>query len=270
MPRYLFTIILTLGLAIVGCKPEKTESAAAATNAADSPATQATAAPPSSPPPSLPPGAKAGPLDLSKIGPHDESYAHESLGPDGWASVALMYQAKGQFGEALATLDQAIARYPESAPLYAVRGALWLQLEEYAKALADLERSLDLAEDAGVRVNYAEALRRFDRKEDALASLDRVLEENPDYLPALFNRGVLRFELGNEEGALADFDRAIAIDPDAAAPYFNRAAVRWALGQKDAALADLDAFIERTPVDEWKETARELRDSWQEQLEAGR
>jgi tetratricopeptide (TPR) repeat protein len=269
MPRHRFALILApaLALLLAGCKPgnAKTAPPPAETPAA---AAATSAAAPSSPP-TLPPGAKAGPLDLSKIGPHDEAYAHESLSPDEWASVALMYQAKGQHGQALATLDQAIARYPESAHLFAVRGALWLQLEEYAKALADLERSLELAEDPGVRVNYAEALRRFDRKEDALASLDKALATNPDYLPALFNRGVLRFEMGDEEGALADFDRAIAIDPSAAAPYFNRAAVRWALGQKEAAIADLDAFIERAPVGEWQATARELRTSWREQLEAG-
>jgi len=272
MPRYLLVLLLTLG-PLAGCKPqtagEKTHPppAVAATPAAKPP--QA-AGPQASAPPSLPPGAKAGPLDLSKVGPHDEAYAHESLKPDEWASVALMYQSKGQFGEALATLDRALARYPDDAHLYAVRGALWLQLEEYAKALADLERSLKRAEDPGVRVNYAEALRRFDRKQEALASLDKALAANPDYLPALFNRGALRYELGDEEGALADFDRAIALDPDAAAPYFNRAAVRWSLDRKEEALADLDAFIERAPVGEWKQTARDLRASWREQLEGGR
>ncbi|HGY09951.1 MAG TPA: tetratricopeptide repeat protein [Oceanithermus profundus] len=267
MPRHPFALIPALALAfvVVACKPTKDTSQAPSSAA---PAGAAAGAEAPSAPPVLPPGAKAGPLDLSKIGPHDESYAHESLSADEWAQVALMYQAKGQFGEALAALDQAIARFPENAHLYAVRGALWLQLEEYAKALADLERSLELAEDPGVRVNHAEALRRFDRKQEALASLDEALASDPDYLPALFNRGVLRFELGDEEGALADFDRAIAIDPDAAAPYFNRAAVRWALGQKEAAIADLDAFIERAPVGEWKQTAAELRASWQEQLEA--
>ncbi len=268
MPRYraALTSLLVLTLMLAGCKPNKANKSETAPAPAPPPAAAGEPAP--SAPPTLPPGAQAGPLDLSKIGPHDESYAHESLSADEWAQVALMYQAKGQFGEALAALDQAIARFPESAHLYAIRGALWLQLQEYAKALADLERSLDLAEDPGVRVNHAEALRRFDRKQEALASLDKALADAPNYLPALFNRGVLRFELGDEEGALADFDRAIAIDPDAAAPYFNRASVRWALGQKKEAIADLDAFIERAPVGEWKQTAADLRASWLEQLEA--
>ncbi len=273
MSRYLLALLLTLGL-LAGCKPktaegETTPAAAGAAAVETQPASPPEAAAPrTSGPPSVPPDAKAGPLDLSKIGPHQEAYAHESLSPDEWASVALMYQAKGQFGEALATLDQAIARYPDDAHLLAVRGALWLQLEEYTKALADLERSLEAAEDPGVRVNYAEALRRFGRNEEALANLDKVLELAPDYLPALFNRGVLRYEMGDDEGALADFDRAIAIDPTAAAPYFNRAAIRWALGQREEAIADLDAFIERTTVEEWKQTAEDLRTSWLEQMEA--
>ncbi|WP_457629749.1 tetratricopeptide repeat protein [Oceanithermus sp.] len=273
MPRYLLALLLMLGL-LAGCKPktaeEETTPAAAGAAAAEAQPTAPpeAATPRTSGPPSVPPDAKAGPLDLSKIGPHEEAYAHENLSPDEWASVALMYQAKGQFGEALAALDQAIARYPDDAHLLAVRGALWLQLEEYTKALADLERSLKAAEDPGVRVNYAEALRRFGRNEEALASLDKALELAPEYLPALFNRGVLRYEMGDEEGALADFDRAIEIDPTAAAPYFNRAAIRWALGQREEAIADLDAFIERTAVEEWKQTAEDLHTSWLEQMEA--
>jgi len=270
MQRYFFALltaaILAAGLA--GCKPKED----AKTTPASQPATAAkeptTAASNSTSPPTLPPGAKAGPLDLSKIGPHDETYAHESLSPDKWAEVALMYQAKGQFGEALSTLDQALAHYPDNAHLYAIRGALWLQLEEYAKAVADLKKSLELQEDPGVRVNYAEALRRFGRKEDAMKSLDRALEDQPDYFPALFNRGVLRYELGDNQGALEDFNRAIEVDPDAAAPYFNRAAVLWLLGKKKEAIADLDTFISKAPKGEWKQTAEDLRQSWQEQLEA--
>lgn len=269
MPRTPFALFLTLALvlSLTACKPR------AASEQPASPAPKAApqaATPVNEGPPALPPGAKAGPLDLSKIGPHDETYAHENLDPDAWASVALMYQSKGELGQALTTLDRAIAHYPQSAHLYAVRGALWLQQKEYAKALADLKRSLELAEDPGVRVNYAEALLRFDRKKEALASLNKVLAAHPDYLPALFNRGVLRYQMGNEEGALADFDRAIELDPQAAAPYFNRAAVRWALGRKREAIADLDAFIERAPVGEWKQTAQDLRATWKAQLEEGR
>jgi len=278
MYRYLFALtaaaILSFGLS--GCKPKKADGATAPNQAPTAAEKQAAAQAPAvnqtddetSSPPTLPPGAKAGPLDLSKIGPHDETYAHEGLSPDKWAEVALMYQAKGQFGEALSTLDQALAHYPENAHLYAIRGALWLQLEEYAKAVADLKKSLELQEDPGVRVNYAEALRHFGRKEDALKNLDKALEDQPNYFPALFNRGVLRYELGDNQGALEDFNKAIEVDPEAAAPYFNRAAVLWLLGKKEEAIADLDTFIAKAPKGEWKETAKDLRQSWQEQLEA--
>ena len=270
MYRYFIALIIAslLAIGLAGCKPKKSGEAAQQSGAIDSQPVRMVAEDGNSSPPTLPPGAKAGPLDLSKIGPHDETYAHESLSPDKWAEVALMYQAKGQFGEALSTLDQALAHYPEDAHLYAIRGALWLQLEEYAKAVADLKKSLELQENPGVRVNYAEALRHFGRKEDALKNLNRALEDQPDYFPALFNRGVLRYELGDNQGALEDFNKAIAVDPEAAAPYFNRAAVLWLLGKKEEAIADLDTFIAKAPKGDWKETAKDLRDSWREQLEA--
>ncbi len=277
MQRYLFVLILVAALtgSLSGCKPKQASAAAkrpsvtTQNSAAPSApaAAKASAADPSGPP-TVPPGAKAGPLDLSKVGPHDETYAHESLSADQWGEVALMYQSKKQYGQALSTLEQALAHYPNSAHLYAIRGALWLQLKEYAKAIADLKKSLELAEDPGVRVNYAEALRKFGRKDDALESLDKALADQPDYFPALFNRGVLRYEMGDNEGALQDFDAAIKANPDAAAPYFNRAAVLWVLGKKKQAIADLDTFIAKAPKGQWRETAKDLRRTWQDQLEA--
>jgi len=277
MHRYLFALVLGAALvgSLGGCKPKQSNAAKrpGVTAQTTPPAGSATAKAPGSEasgPPTLPPGAKAGPLDLSKIGPHNDAYAHESLSADQWGEVALMYQSKKQFGQSLSTLEQALAHYPNNAHLYAIRGALWLQLEEYAKAVADLKRSLELAEDPGVRVNYAEALRRFGRKDDALKSLDKALSDQPDYFPALFNRGVLRYEMGDNEGALQDFNAAIKVNPDAAAPYFNRAAVLWLLGKKKEAIADLDTFIAKAPKGQWKETAKDLRRTWQDQLEAAK
>jgi len=279
MQRYLFAIVLGAVLvgSLGGCKSRQTSSAAKQPHVtaqgdavSSAPVSAKTQGADSSGPPALPPDAKAGPLDLSKVGPHDEAYAHESLSADQWGEVALMYQSKKQYGQALSTLEQALAHYPNSAHLYAIRGALWLQLEEYAKAAADLKKSLELAEDPGVRVNYAEALRKFGRKEDALKNLDKALAERPSYFPALFNRGVLRYEMGDNEGALKDFDAAIKANPDAAAPYFNRAAVLWAMGKKKRAIADLDTFIAKAPKGQWRETAKDLRRTWQDQLEAAK
>ncbi|GEM_PF-4626463 len=266
MLRNLAILLMTLSLALIapGCKSQKKGGRVSTVTP------QATANAPSTStrkePPTLPAGAKAGPLDLSKIGPHDKTYAHESLGADEWAEVALMYQAKGQNGQALSTLNNALARYPGSAHLYAIRGALWLQLREYAKAVADLKKSLDLQEDPGVRVNYAEALRKFGRKQDALKNLDQALSEKPGFFPALFNRGVLRYQTGDKKGAIDDFSEAIKIDPKAAAPYFNRASILWQEGRKEAAIRDMAKFVELAPVGSWKDTGKTLLSTWREQV----
>ena len=73
-------------------------------------------------------------------------------------------------------------------------------------------------DDAGVRVNRAQAYRAFDRFEEAMADLDHAVVQAPDLLPARFNRGALRFSQGAFEKALTDFDHCVALDPHAPPP----------------------------------------------------
>jgi len=247
---------LLLLFAFAGCK-KKTESEA----------------PPQSPPPQVetreaetPPvvGAdeKAGPLDPKAIKPHSSTYAHSGLPPEEIAKVALMHQSRGEYQQALDVLAQGIAAHPDSAALYAVRGALYLQLGQYSKAIADLSKSLELHENPDVLVNRALAYKAFGQREDALKDLNRALELDPHHVAAWFNRGTLYLEEGKPEKALPDLDRAVELAPDVAGPYFNRAVAKWQLGKREEAIQDLEKFIELAQPSEWKETAKELLEEW--------
>ena len=192
--------------------------------------------------------AKAGPLDPSQLSPHQARYAHEGLGPEGLAAVALMHEERGEFEQALAVLAQAIARYPEHASLYAIRGALWMRLEEYAHALTDLDRAVELGADAGALVNRALVYRQFNRDEDALQDLNQAIERAPDLVAAWFNRGVLHFERGENE--------------QAPAPYFNRAVTYWNLNEAERAIADMQRFIEIAQNPAWKAQGQAVLEAW--------
>ena len=54
----------------------------------------------------------------------------------------------------------------------------------------------------------------------------------PDDAVAYFNRGNVKFNLGQFQGAIADYDQAIALQPDARqAPIVNRGKAKAELGQ---------------------------------------
>ncbi len=251
--RTLWIPLLLLALTLPACRAKKRE------NSGPAPAPPAVSA---DRPPVVEPGAKAGPLDPKTLKPHSATYAHSGLPPAEVAKVALMHQERGEYEKALAVLDQGIARYPESAALYAVRWALYLELKEYGKAIADLSQSLKRHPDAGVLTNRALAYQAFGQEEDALRDLDRAIELDPHQVAAWFNRGTLYLKRGRWKKALADLDRAVELAPEAPGPYFNRAVAYWNLGEREKAIRDMEKFVELARPSDWKETGKKLLAEW--------
>lgn len=252
-PRALVPLLLAL-LLFGGCKSKKT--GASPTQPPAQPRVEAEA------PPVVAPGEKAGPLAPGAIKPHGSQYAHSGLPPTEIAKVALMHEARGELDQALEVLDTGLEHHPNSPVLYAVRGALYLQLGKNQAAIKDLTQSLKLKEDPDVYTNRALAEKAFGDREAALKDLNRALELNPHHLAALFNRGTLYLEMGKYEAAVQDFTKAIELDPKAPGPYFNRAAAYHQLGRDEKAIADLKTFIQLAPKDSWKKAAKKLIKQW--------
>lgn len=199
------------------------------------------------------------------VGPHGQHDPHGALDPERLVKVALQHDREGRREQALKTLAEGIAKYPQAARLYAVRASLRLQMQQVSAALQDLERAVTLApDDASIRVNRAQAYRAFGRHDEAMADLDKAVAIAPDLIAARFNRGALAYAQNEFDLALADFDHCIAVDPHTAAPYFNRASTYWELGRQADALRDLDRFIELTDNPEWRASATELKERWQQ------
>ena len=200
----------------------------------------------------------------SRPGAHGSYDAHAGLTPDKHAQVALQHLAEGRTTEAMNTLHQAIAQFPDDADLHGILGSLLLEQEVFTQALNELELAVKLAPGNPLHLtNRAQAYRKFKRDDEAMADLNRAIELNHDLLSARFNRGAVAFGKGDFATALADFDHCIALDPHLAAPYFNRAAVYEAMGQREMAIADIKRFLEIAPSENWKTTAKELLQQWE-------
>ena len=210
------------------------------------------------------PTASTNPPGTSRQGPHGSHDPHASLTPEKHVQVALQHLAEGRSQQAMETLNQAIEKYPDAAPLFGVRGSLLLEDGRSAAALADLNRAVQLEpHNAGFLTNRAQAYRSFGRTDEAFADLDSAIELDSGFIAARFNRGSLAFNAGSYKQALADFDACVEADPQSAAPYFNRASVHEALGNRDLAIVDMKHFMGIAPTEEWKRTAEELLQQWE-------
>ena len=92
------------------------------------------------------------------------------------------------------------------------------------------------------RLERARVLLAVKRAADALADLDLFLSTNPDYAPALHDRGRARVMLGLYEAALSDLDRAVVLGAGPAARV-DRGSVHAQLRRFNLAREDAEAAI---------------------------
>lgn len=200
-------------------------------------------------------------------GAHKQSDPHAGLSAEKMGQVALQHLDEGRAELAVATLNEAIGRYPGDVMLLSIRASMFLQRQQSSLALADLNRAIEInPHDAILLINRAQAYRQFGRDDEARRDLDGAIEIDPNSVAAHFNRGSLFFEAEKYDLALADFDRCVELEPAVPAAYFNRASTYEALGQRDKAIGDLEHFLTLKPEESWAQIARDMLKQWDPDL----
>ena len=161
---------------------------------------------------------------------------------------ALSLCQTGRFTEGKQRYLQLLALAPDNTRVLANLGALELQAGNLAQSIAYFGKSLSLNSNQPIlHYNYAMALQKSKRYEDALATLKDAIALNPDFAQAYNNRGAIFNELQNHVQALASYDRAIQLNSDYAEAYNNRGITLSELERHDEALADYERAIALNP-----------------------
>ncbi len=143
--------------------------------------------------------------------------------------------------EAAARFEALVARHPQLLPAHFQRGRALLAAGRPTPALASFDHVLAAAGDAATppELHLARGLALFElqRLDDALAALDRALQQDERLVDAWTNRGNVLRALGRRDEALAAHDRAAALTPEEAGVAFNRGNVLLELKRYDEAAA---------------------------------
>jgi len=135
----------------------------------------------------------------------------------------------------------------------------FMTVKNYASAISDLNRAIDLTPDFApayflrAQARYlASAITAADASDtdsphmphvaplaDVLADFDRVIELSPMTAMAWFNKGNILFEMGDYTSALAAYTRAVELQPDMGEAFYNRGYIYLRLGNRPAGIADL-------------------------------
>ena len=151
---------------------------------------------------------------------------------------------RGEYDQAIAEFDLAIASDPTAALAYADRGLAHLWKRDSTQARNDFEASLRLAPDSAVALRGRGVL-EYQSGDCASARTDltRSLELNARSGFALRWRAEVDSCLSQDLEALADLATAEKVEPKGFTAYSQRALVLRALGRPDDALAEIDAML---------------------------
>jgi tetratricopeptide (TPR) repeat protein len=139
-----------------------------------------------------------------KAGIGDRNDDHEAL-----RTLARLYDANGQYEEALAVLVTLCVVEPENIGHWTNRGYELLELQRYEDALAMFEKALKLDKDEPVaRSNRAYCLLKLGRSEEAMADVEQSLKAYPANPYALRTRALLYLAKGEREKACNDLSLA--------------------------------------------------------------
>ncbi len=163
---------------------------------------------------------------------------------------AQMYLEKADTLKALADIDTALVRNPNSFNGHVMRAELLMRRSRplFRNALVNMDKAIKLEpKHAGLYVNRAYIRYNLNDWDGAMADYDYALSLEPLNKTALFNRGLLNTEVNANDRALEDFTAVLNLDPSDHRAHYNRAQIRARKHDFAGAIEDINAVIELFP-----------------------
>ena len=165
-------------------------------------------------------------------------------------NLGTAFLEKGQYDQAIAHHERAIALMPDYAPGYNNLGAALRASGRLDDAVARYRRALELKPDfASASYNLANALLEQGKAGDSAASFRRALAANPNSVEAHNNLGIALASQGDAAGAIAEFRAALAVDDRSVNAHRNLGNMLVDAGQRADGMAHLERAAALAPAE---------------------
>lgn len=156
------------------------------------------------------------------------------------ASGILSYHRAGIWKNNLSLFNDIIDKQPDHAFAYNLKGIAQYDLKEYAFAVDDYSRAIELNK------NYPEAFYNRAISRYALGEFSKSMEDyseaialNPESAKSYVGRGIIKMNVLKEyNNAIDDFDKALQLDPFMPQAYYNRGLAKLRTEKTTAACKD--------------------------------
>lgn len=185
---------------------------------------------------------------------------------DPYDAYAILRRGKayldiGKYAEAIADFTRLIEMRqewlltPGTVEAMGYRATAYLRMQEYDKALTDLNNAIGVSPGAWLFVIRAEVYEAQGRYSEALVDAKATIENEPTWGWARLLRGRILQKQGQYDEALLDFTHAIELDPRDDYAYYMRAQCYTALQRFELAQADLFQAVKLSPYDSLYQSA---------------
>ena len=177
--------------------------------------------------------------------PAKNSIKVQELPQDQQQSLIDLYN-QGQFQQVLKQAEALVYKFPSSASLFNIQGAVLRSLGQLDLSLAAFKKAINIKPD------YAEPykiigviLREQGKLEEAVEAYRKAIDIKPDYVEVFFNMGNALREQGKLDEAIEACNKALAIRPDYAEAYCNIGNTLRVQGKLDEAIK---AYIQSVSI----------------------
>lgn len=132
------------------------------------------------------------------------------------------------FKNSYTLFSDVIEKEPNAGVAYSNRGLTYEEKKDYAAALADYNRAIELIPTyMEARINRGNTKKALKDYQGAMEDFNFAITKiNSKYPIAYNNRGNLKSDLGDFQGAIDDYTEAIKLKPDYPEPYHNRGLIK--------------------------------------------
>nr|WP_242072302.1 tetratricopeptide repeat protein [Microcoleus sp. FACHB-68] len=157
--------------------------------------------------------------------------------------------SSGDYEGAIAEYTALLQINPDSGYAYHNRGVARHRLKDFAGAIEDYMKALQLLSPDDPKIiktlGYRGAARAaLGDHAGALEDYTQVLQLDPNNTTTYNNRAATRHRLSDYQGAIEDYTQLLRLDPNNALAYANRGAARSALGDHQEAIKDLTLALQ--------------------------
>jgi len=142
--------------------------------------------------------------------------------PQAQTQALINLYSQGQLQRALQEAETLAQKFPQSAILLNIKGAVLRDLGQFDASVEAYNKSLAIKPDhAEAYYNMGNAIKVQGKLEEAIKAYNKALAIKPDYAEAHYSMGVTLQDQGKLEEAIEAYNKSLAIKPDYAEAYYN-------------------------------------------------